>query len=81
MIYKIVRFLPYAILLLLAGIFTAFSVYVSSELWRAIFINLASSSIFIVVAYFFYDSVKVYMNKRESKYIDSYIRNQISSIG
>ena len=78
MIYKIVRFLPYAILLLLAGIFTAFSVYVSSELWRAIFINLASSSIFIVVAYFFYDSVKVYMNKRESKYIDSYIRNQIS---
>lgn len=78
MIYKIVRILPYIILLLLALIFTASYMYVSNELWKIIFINLASSSIFVVIAYFFYDSIKSYIDRRESKHIDSYIRNQIS---
>jgi len=78
MTYKILRLSPYIILLVLALIFMVSSVYVSSELWKIIFINLTSSSIFVVVAYFFYDSIRSYIDKRESKYIDSYIRNQIS---
>jgi len=78
MFYKIVRLLPYIILILLSLIFAVSSVYVSNGLWKIIFINLASSSIFVVVAYFFYDSIKSYIEKHESKYIDSYIRSQIS---
>lgn len=78
MIYKIVRFIPYIILLLLALIFTVSYTVVSNELWKIIFINLASNSIFVVIVYFFYDSVKSYIDRQESKYIDSYIRNQIS---
>jgi len=76
--YKIIRILPYIILLLLSLIFTVSSVHVSSDLGRTIFINLASSSIFVVFAYFFYDNIKYHIDKSESKYIDSYIRNQIS---
>jgi ABC-type maltose transport system permease subunit len=76
--YKIIRTLPYIILSLLALIFTVFSMHVSDELWKIIFVNLASSSIFVIVAYPFYDSIKSYIDRHESEYIDSYIRNQIS---
>ena len=37
--------------------------------FKIVFINLASSSFFVVVAYFFYDLIKSYIEKRDSRYI------------
>lgn len=79
MIYRIVRLLPYIILLILAFAFTLAYKFTSSELSKTILINLSSSSLFVVLAYFFYDIIKSYIAKRELRYIDSYIRNQISN--
>lgn len=78
MIYRIVRLLPYFVLLILAFVFIVAYRFVSSELWKTVFINLCASSLFVVTAYFFYDRIRAYIEKRESRYIDSYIRNQIS---
>lgn len=78
MLYKIIRFIPYLVLLFLAWVCLLIRTYTSSEVLKGILINLTASSIFVVLAYFFYDSIKSYINKRESKYIDSYIRQQIS---
>ncbi len=78
MIYRIVRLLPYFILLILAFAFTLAYTFTSSELSKTILINLSSSSLFVVLVYFFYDIIKSYIARHEIRYIDSYIRNQIS---
>lgn len=77
MIYRIARFLPYLVLLILAFGFLMAYEFASSELWKTIFVSLSSSSLFVVTAYFFYERIKSYVEKREARYIDSYIRNQI----
>lgn len=76
--YKIIRFAPYFILIILGIVFIVLYNTTSDEQFKIVFINLASSSFFVVVAYFFYDLIKSYIEKRDSRYIDSYIRNQIS---
>ncbi len=76
--YKIIKFAPYFILIILGIVFMVLYNTTSSEQFKIVFINLASSSFFVVVAYFFYDLIKSYMEKRDSRYIESYIRNQIS---
>lgn len=76
--YGVVRFAPYFILIILGIVFIVLYNITSGEQFKIIFINLASSSFFVVVAYFFYDLIKSYIEKRDSRYIDSYIRNQIS---
>ena len=76
--YKIMRFAPYFILIILGIVFIVLYNTTSGEQFKIVFINLASSSFFVVFAYFFYDLIKSHIEKRESKYIDSYIRNQIS---
>jgi hypothetical protein len=79
MIYKIIRFIPYVILLLLAVIFLVISVKITNDIYKNIFINLSASAFFVIIAYFFYDLIKKLIEKRESKYIDYYIRNLISN--
>jgi hypothetical protein len=39
-----------------------------------VFINLASSSFFVVVAYLFYDLIKSYIEKRDSRYAGSIMK-------
>lgn len=46
---------------------------------KNLFVNLASSSLFVVVAYLFYDLIKLFIERRESTYIDDYIKNLISN--
>jgi len=76
--YKTIRLAPYFILTVLGIIFIVLYNASSTEQLRIVFINLASSSFFVVVAYLFYDLIKSYIEKRDSRYIDSYIRSQIS---
>ena len=76
--YKTIRLAPYFILTVLGIVFLVLYNASSSEQIKIVFINLASSSFFVVVAYLFYDLIKSYIEKRDSRYIDSYIRSQIS---
>lgn len=76
--YKIIRSAPYFLLLMLGIGFIAVYNITSSEQSKIVFINLASSSFFVVFVYFFYDLIKTYVEKRDSRYIDSYIKYQIS---
>ena len=77
-IYKIIRLVPYLVLVLLGFGFILAYKTTTSEMLKTIFISLSSSSFFVVIAYFFYDIIKSFIDKHESKYIDSYIKNQIS---
>ena len=56
--YKIIRLAPYFILAVLGIVFIVLYNASSSEQLRIVFINLASSSFFVVVAYLFYDLIK-----------------------
>jgi len=76
--YKLIRLAPYVILLILGVIFLLVNNFLNSDQLKALFINLAASSFFVVIAYLFYDLIKSYLERRESQYIESYIKNQIS---
>jgi hypothetical protein len=77
--YKIIRILPYLILVILSYAFWQGSIHSSDFYIKNLFLNLASSSLFVVIAYLFYDLIKIFIEKKESRFIDDYIKNQISN--
>lgn len=76
--YKILRIIPYVILLFLAYLFWYMSKHVVDPTMQAISINLASSALFVVAAYLFYDMTKAYVEKKESRYITEHINHHVS---
>ncbi|MBA7599297.1 hypothetical protein ES703_06328 [subsurface metagenome] len=77
--YKIVKFLPYFLLIILSLTFIVIATKINNSLNKAIFINLASSSIFLIIAYFAYERIKSFIDKHEAEYIELYIKRQIAN--
>lgn len=77
--YKIYRLAPYFILIILGVLFVILYSLTKTEYLKIVFINLASSSFFVVIAYLFYDLIKTRIEKQEYKSIDIYIRNLIGN--
>lgn len=75
--YKLLRSVPYVILLFFAGFFLWVSKTETDLVTQTVALNLASSSLFVVIAYFFYDLAKAYIEQRESRYIADYIARHI----
>jgi len=75
---RLIRIAPYVILVILGAVFLWLYSVATTEPFKTVYINLASSSIFIVIAYFFYDFIKSKIEKHDLRTIDQYIINQIS---
>lgn len=61
MFYKLVKVVPYCVLLLVAIAFSLISLRVSNDLIKNIFIGIASNAVFVIIAYLFYDIIKAYI--------------------
>lgn len=77
--YKFIRIIPYIII----TIFSLITLYISFKLEEStiknVLVNISSNALFILVAFLFYDLIKSYINKKEKKFLDEYIKNQISN--
>jgi hypothetical protein len=76
--YWLIRIAPYVILIILGAVFLFLAFTITADPFKSLCINLASSSIFVVIAYFFYDFIKSRIDKHDLRAIDQYIKNQIS---
>lgn len=76
---RILKVLPYILLLIISILSIFLSYYFQDLLIKSFFINLASSAIFVLIAYFTYEKIKSFIQQQEIKYIDSYIKRQVSS--
>lgn len=77
--YKVLRFLPYIIIILVAISIFLISSLVENQTYKEILINIGSDAIFVFVGYLFYDGIKTAIRKKEKKELDEYIKNQIAN--
>jgi len=75
---KFKRAIPYIIFAVVTAAL-AFWFNLSNGTVRDILQNLLSDSIFFFVAFFFFDLTRSVLRSNESKYIDTYIRNNVSN--
>lgn len=75
--YRLLKIIPYIVLLLLTWFFLYLSRDFHDPLIQTLFLNIASSALFAVIAYLFYDLIRAVIEKHESSYISNYIKSQI----
>jgi hypothetical protein len=73
------RLLPYLSLLLVIILFFYFSSFITDSVIRNVLLGVATSGVFFFVAYLFFDVVRHIVIKKELKYIEQHIRQEISS--
>lgn len=77
--YKVLRFLPYVVIILFAFFVFLISNSVENQIYNEILVNLGSDAIFVFVGYLFYDGIKTAIYKKEKNTLDEYIKNQIAN--
>lgn len=77
-LYKSFRILPYVVLASI-GLILFFLCQINKGFFHEVTVNLFSDTLFFFVAFLFFDAVQSLIRRRESKYLDNYIKNKISN--
>lgn len=73
------RIIPYISLIIASSILIIITNFITDDNIKNILINVFSNAMFFFVVYIFYDLIKLFVSKKEKKYLVSYIKNIISN--
>lgn len=77
--YKTIRAIPYIVIVFVAVLILVILNKTVNPTTKTILTNIFSNVIFLLAAYFFYDLIKIIIHKREEKYLNEYIKNQMAN--